>query len=363
MRKEVNQLKQLAKKFDDKLDDGNKQYIKGGIISRIKQIKHTPIQQKEQIPKKQEHFSYKTAKLEVNRPELTTPINHKEAGSFSKPSKHDLKQDAEMQILKEKEGMHPTNVEFKNLKEKIQQLMKPITPALPKEMTLRIKTGIPGFDKLTIGGFEKDSVNMIAGTAGAGKSIFCMQFIINGITMYNEPGIYITFEESKKRFYKHMLRFGWDLEKLEEQGMFMLLQYTPTQIKKTLEEGGGSIEAAIRKMKAKRLVIDSLTAFTLLYETEFESREAVLNLFSLLSRLNMTILVTAEQEYDPDKHTATMLEFEVDSIVLLYYLRRGNTRTRAIEVYKMRGSNHTKGIFPMYITNKGIRVFPEEVVF
>ena len=83
----------------------------------------------------------------------------------------------------------------------------------------RISTGISGLDPLIQGGFKRNSVNLVAGGAGTGKSIFAMQFIIEGLKK-NEPGIYITFEEKKEKVYEDMLEFGWDLEKYEKSEKF-----------------------------------------------------------------------------------------------------------------------------------------------
>ncbi len=355
------QLQKLAEKYEAKLDEeSHKQEIAKNIKQRLTQeqiVKAAPVEDVHDT-----HFSYVTAKHEVHRPELAKHVVPAEqAGSFAKPTRYDLEQEK----LSDNEFKQSiAQLDFASIREAIKKRLEAAKPKvkLPAELANRVSSGIVGFDKLIAGGFEQGSVNLISGGAGSGKSIFCMQFLMQGVKQ-GEAGVYITFEESKEKFCKHMFRFGWDLKKLEAEGKFVLLQYTPAQIKKVLEEGGGAIEAVINKINAKRLVIDSLTAFTLLYENELAAREAVLRLFEFLARLDCTVLVTAEQELDPDKHTSNMLEFEVDSVILLYYLRKGNARVRAIEIYKMRGTDHAKGLFPMRITSRGIVVYPEQEVF
>ena len=98
----------------------------------------------------------------------------------------------------------------------------------------RVPFGIAELDRLISGGVIKNSINLVAGSAGAGKSIFALQFLVNGIKKYGEPGVYITFEEKKKKTYEEMLEFGWDLAKLEKEGKFAYLEYTPEQVKKVL---------------------------------------------------------------------------------------------------------------------------------
>ena len=83
----------------------------------------------------------------------------------------------------------------------------------------RVPTGIPKLNSLVSGGFKKESVNLVTGGPGSGKTIFATQFIMEGLKK-GETGIYITFEEKKKKFYEDMLVFGWDLEKYEKKKKF-----------------------------------------------------------------------------------------------------------------------------------------------
>src|SRR3989344_8981722 len=109
----------------------------------------------------------------------------------------------------------------------------------------RVLTGVKGLDRLTGGGFERNSAVLIAAGGGCGKSIFATQFLNEGISIENETGIYISFEENKDRFYKHMLFFGWDLKKMEEQGRFIFLKYSPERIAKIVREKSKEIENSI----------------------------------------------------------------------------------------------------------------------
>ena len=225
----------------------------------------------------------------------------------------------------------------------------------------RISTGIPGLDSLLEGGFKRNSINLIAGGAGCGKSIFAMQFLVDGLKK-NEPAIYITFEEKKKKFYEDMAEFGWDLEKFEKTGKFVFLEYTPEQVKKILTEGGGIVESIIEKIKARRIVIDSITSFTLLYEDELEKKEADLTLFELIDKWNCTGIMTSQDE-SRDGHTiSAAVEFEVDGIIMLYHAKKKGVRDRALEVLKMRGTKISPKTIAMDITPKGVVVYPKKVV-
>ncbi len=222
----------------------------------------------------------------------------------------------------------------------------------------RITSGIPGFDKLISGGFINESVCLVVGGAGSGKTIFATQFLIEGLRQ-NEPGVFITFEEKKDRFYNEMKTLGWDLTELEKKKKFAFIEYTPEQVKKMLEEGGGEVEVVIEEIKAKRIVIDSITSFTLLFESELEKREAALSLFELLRKWKVTSLLTLEHEPSVKKGSviiATPLEFEVDGIVILYFIRPDGTRIRELEILKMRGTEHSRGIFGFDIGKKVIKI-------
>jgi len=219
----------------------------------------------------------------------------------------------------------------------------------------RVPTGIVGFDKLINGGLVRQSVNLISGGPGSGKTIFAMQFIINGIRFYNEPGVYVALEESKEKVYRYMSVFGWDLEKLEKEGKFAFLECTPEEIKKILEEGGGLIESAIERIKAKRLVIDPLSTFVLLHGDELAEREDCLALFNMINKWDCTTILTSDHEADMNLEYKIDLpiEFEVEGLILLHNFKKRAEMQRAIEISKMRGTDHAKDIIPYKITDKG----------
>lgn len=227
----------------------------------------------------------------------------------------------------------------------------------------RVTTGIKGLDKLTEGGFEKNSAVLVAGGGGSGKSIFGTQFLIEGITHHNETGIYISFEEVKERFYKHMLVFGWDLKNLEEHGRFIFLKYSPERIAKIVKERSREIENSIKEVEAKRIVIDSLSAYTSLFESEAEKRKMLVALFDMIKDWDCTTVVVAEEDQHPDQHHSSVMGFMADAIVLVYNEREPKgLRFRAMEVFKMRGTKHESKICSMKITEHGIELYPDTVV-
>jgi circadian clock protein KaiC len=236
-----------------------------------------------------------------------------------------------------------------------------ISEAKSSKLT-RVPTGIREFDKMVGGGFVRRSNNLIAGSAGSGKTIFAIEYLVRGITEYNEVGMYLTFEERKESLYEDMMEFGWDLAKLESEGKFIFLHYKPEQMMKIITEGGGVIESIMQDSKVKRLVIDSITSFALLYKDTLAKKEAALGLFELISKWGVTCLMTSEEESAYEKTMAATLEFEVDSIILMYHIKVEGKRERAIEILKMRGTNHSQDTVLLDITKQGIKIDQSRII-
>ena len=227
----------------------------------------------------------------------------------------------------------------------------------------RVSTGIKKLDALIDGGYIKNSVTLITGGAGTGKTIFAIQFLVDGITKHNEPGMYITFEEKKEKLYNDMLKFGWDLKKFEKQGKLTYLQYTPEQVQQEVIKRGGILDAMIPETKIKRLVIDSITSFALLYKDELKKREDALSLFDLINKWDVTAVLTAQVEAPADHTISATLEFEVDGIIKLYHIKKRGIRERAFEILKMRGTKIPEKTMELAISNKeGIKINPKKLV-
>jgi circadian clock protein KaiC len=227
---------------------------------------------------------------------------------------------------------------------------------ISKKKGERITSGISNLDKLIEGGFEKQSINLLIGTSGSGKTIGAIQYILEGLKR-NEPGLFVTFEEEKEDFYKNMLKFGWDLEAYEKRGTFTFLEYNPEKVRTMLEEGGGAIENVILKNKISRVAIDSMSSFMLLFNNELERREATLKLFRMIRNWKCTTLLTYEADpFAKEKLENSDIEFETDSVILLYLLLKKNQRKRYLEILKMRGTKHATKIYPCEIKKEGLSV-------
>jgi len=229
----------------------------------------------------------------------------------------------------------------------------------------RIKSGILNLDLCIQGGFEKNSAILISGGGGSGKSIFGVQFLLEGINKNDESNIYISFEENKEKFFRHMDQFGWNLEKLNKEGKFIFLRYEPEKIVKLVESGGEEIKKYIEELNSKRIVIDSLSAYTVLFDKESEQRKMLVRLFEMISSWGCTTVVIAEEDHYLNENRSSIMGFMADAILIFYTLNTledPSTLIRAMRIAKMRATRHTFGIFPYIISEKGITTHPDQTI-
>lgn len=224
----------------------------------------------------------------------------------------------------------------------------------------RISSGIPGLDDLIKGGLPKHSLTLLTGTAGTGKTIAATQFIYEGAFKFNEPGVYISFEEPVESIKENAKAFGWDVEKLEKEKKLIFLRYDPYHIEDVYE----LIESSIRRIGAQRVVIDSISALGLYIRDAPELRRMIFNIGVLLRKLGCTTILTSE--ILPTQRELSRFgveEFIADGVVVFYYLKTDSKFSRSLTVWKMRGTEHSQVLCPYKITSKGIIVFSKEVAY
>jgi circadian clock protein KaiC len=220
----------------------------------------------------------------------------------------------------------------------------------------RIPSGIPGLDAMIRGGFVRQSTALVRGGTGSGKTLLCLQYLYYGAVTYDEPGVYLSFAESENAVHQHGKLFGWDFKSLSAQNKFAVIRYQPHEIVKIIDEGGGVIRDTVESMGAKRLVIDSLTAYEMMFDSEYKANESILTLLEILRKWNTTSLVTSESPITPTMTGRGRLGFLTDTILHMYNLRYGRHRRRAIEVVKMRDTNHSDEVRGFELNKSGIGV-------
>ncbi len=226
----------------------------------------------------------------------------------------------------------------------------------------RVPTGIPGLDELIQGGFLEGASILVSGGAGTGKTIFALQYIYNGAAEYGDPGLYITMEEGATNLWWNMKSFKWNLTKYEQEGLIKIYKVgmiEPAEFAKKFTDEVEKIKNMVDEMDAKRLVIDSTTAFGMWMGSEAKIRYGLFKLAEELKELKCTTVMTAETLGKRDQFSRFGVEeFIADGVIALYFM----PPQRALFVRKMRGTKHDQKIHPYIIGEKGIEVMPKEEI-
>ena len=226
----------------------------------------------------------------------------------------------------------------------------------------RVPTGIPGLDELVQGGFLEGSSILVSGGAGTGKTIMATQYIYNGAAEYNEPGIYITMEEGATNLWWNMKTFKWNFSKYEQENLIKVYQVgmiEPSEFARRFPEEVERIKKMVDKMNAKRLVIDSTTAFAMWMGSESQIRYSLFKLVDELKEMKCTTVLTSETLGGRDQFSRFGVEeFIVDGVISLYFM----PPQRAMFVRKMRGTKHDQKVHPYTISERGIETFPREEI-
>lgn len=220
-----------------------------------------------------------------------------------------------------------------------------------------VPSGVPGLDELMEGGFIRGNIVTIAGDTGVGKTTLATQFLYHGAKESGEPGLYISFDEHKRMYYRNMMRFGWDLDKLEKEKKFIFIEYPPNEVEQFLAQEN-TIRDLIDTVGVERLVIDSVTSLELVYETDLQRRQGILKLIGKLRNWGCTALLVSEGAAEVGSVTRARFGTEVlsDGLIQLYYLREKGMRSRALEIVKMRGVVHECRLVQMKFAAEGIEV-------
>jgi circadian clock protein KaiC len=221
--------------------------------------------------------------------------------------------------------------------------------ATSKQYLAKLPTGIPGFDHITNGGLPNNRTTLVAGTAGSGKTVLALQFLMAGVRGFDQAGVFVTFEENPIDLMRNVLSFGWDLAALMRAKKIAVVDVTPDPGEEIIQTGAydlsalmARIEHAVREVNAKRVILDAVGAlFPQLSDPNIVRRE-LHRISAGLRRLGVTTLITIERV---DEEGAALGRFGVEEFVADNVLILGNRleyekRRRTIEILKFRGSVH-----------------------
>jgi circadian clock protein KaiC len=218
----------------------------------------------------------------------------------------------------------------------------------------RISSGNMALDKMCGGGFFKDSIVLISGATGTGKTLLATEFIKGGADN-NERCLFLAYEESREQLTRNAIGWGVDFTKMDKLGQLHIEAIYPETA--SLEEHLLNIQTLIESFKPRRVVLDSLTAIER-GSSKKNFREFLISLTSYLKKKEITALFTSTSTTIvggtsvTDSHISTI----TDSIILLRYAEVFGDIHRVITVLKMRGSFHTKGIFEFDIDSSGMHI-------
>jgi KaiC/GvpD/RAD55 family RecA-like ATPase len=226
----------------------------------------------------------------------------------------------------------------------------------------RVKTGIAGLDEMLNGGIPAGRHVALYGGPGSGKTSFCFEFLYQGAKM-GEPGLYITLEETTDDIIENMkstFPLLTDTAQLIEDKTLEILK--PDKL--DLEDVANILEDRITSNGIKRAVIDSATMIRLSFKNDIDYRQTLFEFLSLLRNLDVTTITTVEATSARREEMKFDIEhFVMDGIINLYNMDREDRRVRAMEVFKMRGTDHSRDLVPFKVTPGGIKVYVGEKVF
>ena len=224
-------------------------------------------------------------------------------------------------------------------------------------------TGVEGLDEITDGGFPKGRPTLICGGAGCGKTLLSMQFLIKGITEYNEPGVFMSFEEPSDDLTLNVKSLGFDLQKLKADKK-LVVDHVRVERSEIEEAGEYDLDGlfirlghAIDSIKAKRVVLDTIESLFAGLDNQAILRAELRRLFHWLKTKGVTAIITGER----GEATLTrqgLEEYVSDCVIVLDHRVIEQVSTRRLRIVKYRGSTHGTNEYPFLIDEDGISVLP-----
>lgn len=228
---------------------------------------------------------------------------------------------------------------------------------------IKCPTGIQGFDEITNGGLPQGRPTLICGSAGCGKTLFGVEFLVRGAVEYGEPGVLVSFEESAKEIIQNVASLGWNLQDLVAEEK-ILIDHIYVEASEIQETGEYDLEAlfirlgyAINKIGAKRILLDTIEVLFSGLENTNIVRAELRRLFHWLKQKGVTAVITGERG-DKNLTRQGLEEYVSDCVIKLDQKTVEEVATRTIQVVKYRGSRHSNNEYPFLIEENGISVLP-----
>ena len=241
--------------------------------------------------------------------------------------------------------------------------MKKTEQKILNKNLLKSPTGIQGFDEITGGGLPTGRPTLVCGGAGCGKTLFGMEFLVRGTTQFNEPGVFMSFEETNEELIKNVASLGFDLEDLIKHKK-IALDHVHIERSEIEETGEYDLEGlfirlnyAIDSIGAKRVVLDTIESLFAGLPNQLILRAELRRLFRWLKDKGVTSIITGERGEETITRQG-LEEYVSDCVIMLDHRVTEQTSTRRLRVIKYRGSLHGTNEYPFLIDENGFSVLP-----
>jgi circadian clock protein KaiC len=228
---------------------------------------------------------------------------------------------------------------------------------------LKSPTGINGLDEITFGGIPSGRPTLVCGGPGCGKTLMAIEFLVNGVQQYNEPGVFMAFEEKADELATNVSSLGFNLDKLQKNKKIKIdyVHVDKSEIEETGEYDLGGLfvrlNHAIDTIKAKRVVLDTIENLFSGLSNQGILRSEIRRLFQWLKDKNVTTIITGEKGEGMLTRQG-LEEYVSDCVILLEHRIKNQISTRLLRIVKYRGTTHGTNEYPFLIDKEGISVLP-----
>ena len=239
----------------------------------------------------------------------------------------------------------------------------PTNPSSKQRRLPKAPTGIGGLDEITSGGLPRGRPTLVCGSAGCGKTLLAMEFLVRGATEFGEPGVFVAFEETPEELSENVRSLGFDLDTLVERKQ-LLVDHVRVERSEIEETGEYDLEGlfirlghAIDSIGAKRVVLDTLEVLFGGLSNVSILRSELRRLFRWLKDKGVTAIITGERG-DGTLTRHGLEEYVSDCVIVLDHRVNDQLSTRRIRIVKYRGTTHGTNEYPFLIDEDGISVLP-----